>query len=181
MLKLHALSQDYSSQVQMNVHDKRKVEVMNLTGTVYIYSLASGYYSNFLAKPSTYSGYWGSSSDSTDKYRFDHEVSDRMRVEIVRNVDIQPKFKSVYFSAKGNEFRFRIFHGSGHFQVHLNNSDLADVIERDRNVTVYPKQEGSLEIMIEDVELPEAEFAVAELLISDIARLELDAPGSLIE
>lgn len=38
-----------------------------------------------------------------------------------------------------------------------------------------------MEIKIEDVELPESEMAVAELLISDIAKLDLDAPGSLIE
>jgi hypothetical protein len=29
--------------------------------------------------------------------------------------------------------------------------------------------------------LPDAEIAVAEMLISDIYRLELDAPGTLIE
>ncbi len=31
------------------------------------------------------------------------------------------------------------------------------------------------------MELPEAEIAIAEMLISDIYRLELDAPGTLIE
>jgi hypothetical protein len=31
------------------------------------------------------------------------------------------------------------------------------------------------------MELPDAEIAIAEMLISDIYRLELDAPGTLIE
>jgi hypothetical protein len=105
-----------------------------------------------------------------------------MHIEIVMNVDIQPKYKSIYLSSgEKNEFKFRILHGSGHFQIHLNNTDLADIIQREGYLTVIPRREGSLEIKVEDVEVPDSVMAVAEILISDIARLELDAPGSLIE
>ncbi len=38
-----------------------------------------------------------------------------------------------------------------------------------------------MEIKVEDVEVPDSVMAIAEILVSDIARLELDAPGSLIE
>lgn len=105
-----------------------------------------------------------------------------MIVEIVRNVDIQPKFKSIYL-AKDNSYSFKILHGSGHFSVSLNNSDIADkhYIDGERVITIYPKKEGPIEIRIEDVELPESVVAVAELLVSDIFRLELDSPGTLIE
>ncbi len=48
-------------------------------------------------------------------------------------------------------------------------------------MTIFPKAEGPLEIKVEDVEVPDSVPAVAELLISDIAKLDLDAPGSLIE
>lgn len=43
-----------------------------------------------------------------------YEVKDTMRIEVVLNVDIQPKYKCIYLSSKG-EFTFRILHGSGHF------------------------------------------------------------------
>lgn len=65
----------------------------------------------------------------------------------------------------------------------INDTEIADRshIEGDRFITIYPKKEGPIEIKVEDIELPEAEVAVAEMLISDIYRLELDAPGTLIE
>ena len=101
-----------------------------------------------------------------------------MRIEVVKNVDIQPKYKSVYIK---NDFKFRIIHGSGHFQVHLNNTNLAVAVERDGNLTITPLKEGPLQITVEDVEIPDSEMAIAEILISDIAKIELDSPGSLIE
>lgn len=112
----------------------------------------------------------------------DYPVKDQMRIEIVQNVDIQPKYKSLYI-ALDNSFKFKILHGSGHFSVSVNNTDLADRhhIEGDRYITIYPKKEGPIEIRVEDIELPDAEIAIAEMLISDIYRLELDAPGTLIE
>ena len=104
-----------------------------------------------------------------------------MRIEIVRNVDIQPKYKSLYISNKGNTYNYKIIHGSSHFAVSLNNTDLAEMQLRDGKITIEPRKQGSLEIKVEDVEIPESEYAVSEMLISDIARLELDSPGTLIE
>lgn len=72
-------------------------------------------------------------------------------------------------------------HGSGHFIVHINNTDIAEMHHSEGVITIYPKNEGSLEVRVEDAEIPESVVTTAELLISDIARLEIDAPGSLIE
>lgn len=80
-----------------------------------------------------------------------------------------------------DNFKFRISHGSGHYQISLNNSELAAVQERDGNVTIRPKKEGSLEIKVVDIEIPDSEPTYAELLISDIAKLEVDSFGTLIE
>ena len=87
-----------------------------------------------------------------------YKVKDQMRVEVVRNVDITPKYKSIYLSPiKGNEFKFNITHGSGYFYVHLNNTDIANFTERDGVLTIIPRREGALEIKIEDIELPDSE------------------------
>ena len=48
-------------------------------------------------------------------------------------------------------------------------------------VTLYPKRDGPIEIRVEDIEIPDSVVAISELLVSDIYRLELDAPGTLIE
>jgi hypothetical protein len=73
--------------------------------------------------------------------------------------------------------------GSGKFSVSINNTDIADksYIDGERTVTIIPKREGPISIRVEDLEIPESEVTVSELLISDIARLELDVPGTLIE
>ena len=91
------------------------------------------------------------------------------------------RYKGVNLSEEKNSFEFTIHRGSGYFSVSTNNTEIADIIHRDRKVTVIAKDEGALLIKVEDTEIPEAEFAYAELLISDIWRLELDAPGLLIE
>jgi len=125
--------------------------------------------------------YYYSSSD-IESLHTTHDIKDKLRIEVVRNVDIQPKYKSIYLQ-QDNTFQFKIYHGSGHFSVSLNNTQIADKhhIEGERTVTIYPKQEGPIEIRVEDLEIPDSEVAVAELLISDIRSLEIDAPGTLIE
>ena len=182
MLQLYTLRSEYDENVKENVYDKRRVEVMNFTGTVYIHALAQGYITRYLRKERGFSFSFGSTNLDTESLHLTHEIQDRMRIEVVQNVDIQPKFKSIYL-AKDNSFKFQILHGSGHFSVSVNNTDLCDRhhIEGDRFVTIYPKKEGPIEIKVEDIELPDSVYATAELLISDIFRLELDAPGTLIE
>ena len=54
-------------------------------------------------------------------------ITDRLKVEVVRNVDIEPKYKSLYIGASPQTYKLRILHGSGQFSVTLNNTALADV------------------------------------------------------
>ena len=54
-------------------------------------------------------------------------------------------------------------------------------MQKDREIYVTPKELGGLKIMVEDLDLPQSEVAVAEVLISDIAKLTLWAPLTLIE
>ena len=49
MLKLYPYREDYQSQVIDNVYDKRRVEILNETGTVKINANASGYYKSFFS------------------------------------------------------------------------------------------------------------------------------------
>ena len=60
-------------------------------------------------------------------------------------------------------------------------SDFANFSLRDGNLTVHPRHESAIDFSIKDLELPESKAAHAELLISDIFRIDLDAEGSLIE
>lgn len=111
-----------------------------------------------------------------------HDVKDSLRIEVVNNVEVQPKSKSIYLSIE-NKYTFYIVHGSGHFNVQINNTDIADklYIDGERIITITPKKEGPIEIRVEDIELPDSIVSSAELLISDIHYLELDSPGTLIE
>lgn len=74
-------------------------------------------------------------------------------------------------------------HGSGHFSVSINNTDIADkhYIDGQRTITIIPKKEGPIEIRVEDIEIPDSAISISELLISDVAKLEVDSPGTLIE
>jgi hypothetical protein len=78
---------------------------------------------------------------------------------------------------------FKIIHGSGHFSVSINNTDIADkvYIDGDRTITIIPKKEGPILIKVEDIEIQDSEISISEMLISDIDRLELDTPGTLVE
>lgn len=111
-----------------------------------------------------------------------HAVREEMRIDIVNNLDIEPKFKSVYFKGNKNPYTFHLSHGSGHFAVKVNDTEsLAVVRHIGRQVTIIPRSEGSLLITVEDVDLPESLPVTAELLISNVARLSLDTQGYLIE
>lgn len=136
--------------------------------------MARGYYTRFFRE--------GLSFKEVEPLNVPYEVKDTFRLEIVKNVDVQPKYKSVYLSQE-NQYKFTINHGSGHFSVTINNTAVADriYIDGERTVTIIPKREGPIEIRVEDIEIPESIVAISELLISDIKSLELDAPGTLIE
>ena len=74
-------------------------------------------------------------------------------------------------------------HGSGKFSVTLNNTDIADksYVDGERVITIIPKREGPITVKVEDLEIPDSEVSVTEILVSDISKLELDVPGTLIE
>lgn len=87
-----------------------------------------------------------------------------------------PKYKSLYIGSKAEPYKLQILYGSGHFAIRINNTDLAEIIHKDREVLVYPCGLGHLEVTIEDLELPESSVAVSTILISEIDRLSLYSP-----
>lgn len=52
-----------------------------------------------------------------------------MRIEVVRNVDIEPKYKSLYIGSAAEQtpkpYKLKILQGSGQFSVTLNDTSLA--------------------------------------------------------
>ena len=109
------------------------------------------------------------------------QLKTRIRVEVVKNVDIEPKFKSLYLGHNSQTYKLELLNGSGHFSVSLNNTQIAELVHKDREVLITPKELGSLEIRVEDLEIPDAEVATAEILVSDVSRLTVWAPRTLIE
>jgi len=103
-----------------------------------------------------------------------------MNIEVVKNVEVEPKTKSVYIGAS-TEFKLTIKEGSGHFSVSINDPDLAQVTHKDREIFVLAKKQGQLQITVEDLLVPGAEIKTASILISDIERIFLWSPHTLIE
>jgi uncharacterized protein with ACT and thioredoxin-like domain len=105
---------------------------------VYINANSKGYYSGFFSKDQYV-------SSQIESLNLPYEVKDQLRIEVVKNVDVQPKFKSIYLS-KDNKYTFRIMHGSGHFSVTINNTEIADkhYIDGERTITIIPKYEGPI-------------------------------------
>jgi len=104
-----------------------------------------------------------------------------MRIQVVRNVDIEPKYKSLYLGQAKQTYQLELLFGSGHFSVSLNDTRIADLNYKDREVFITPKELGAVEIRVEDLEVPDSVIATAEILVSDIHRLTLWAPRTLIE
>lgn len=59
------------------------------------------------------------------------EVSDVMRIQVVKGMEVEPKFKSLYVGAE-NAFVFNVLKGSGFFSVTLEDPDLIDLVHKDR-------------------------------------------------
>lgn len=93
---------------------------------------------------------------------------------------MSPTYKSIYLGSQST-FSFAILEGSGHFTISLSDNDIAHVVQKEREIVVTPKSAGRLEIRIEDVLLPESELTVATVLVSDIEKLYLWAPSTLME
>jgi hypothetical protein len=72
--------------------------------------------------------------------------------------------------------------GSGFFTVSHDNQDIVDIVHKEREIWVTPRSStGFIEIIIEDVEVPDSVPVIAQVLISDIDRLSLWSPRSLME
>ena len=173
-----------------------------MTGRVYLTAEASHYLEDYTASQARSEGgglfsFSGSGKESASKVMHgdysssvkgnafpvgtSEPVKSRMAIEVVRNVDVEPKFKSLYIGTQLQTYKLRILDGSGSFSVNVNNTKIADFVQKDREIFITPKDIGSLRIMVEDLELPQAKIATAELLISDVAKLTLWAPLTLIE
>lgn len=109
------------------------------------------------------------------------KVSNELNIQVVHNVEIEPKYKSLYFLGDKNPMKLKLVDGSGHFAVSVNDSKVADIQHVGRDITIIPKKEGSIKIFAEDVELPDSIIASSELLISDVKSIYLDSAGYLIE
>jgi hypothetical protein len=83
-------------------------------------------------------------------------LSDTLKVEVVRKLQVEPRFKSLYIGSL-SKFKLTIQEGSGHFIVTPNNTNIAEVVHKDREIFVSPKSAGMLELSVYDVELPGTE------------------------
>lgn len=111
----------------------------------------------------------------------DRAIEGRIQVQVVHNVDIEPKQKTIYFQGEQNPFSFLIREGSGEFQVTINDTSVAEKQVEGREVRILPKREGSLRITVEDLELPRSKPVSAVLHFSDVASLQLNSKVHLIE
>jgi len=163
-------------------YDKRFTRTFSDIGTLYLRAKSSAY---FDYKGSS-GGYFAAGSATTvplgrSSYGSDF-VEDVMKVQVVRNVEVWPKYKSVYIPKnRQTSFTFKIREGSGFYQVKTNDTEIAELTLKESEIIITPKHEGGLRITVEDIEVPESKFAVAELLISDIHRLKLEANATLME
>lgn len=107
-------------------------------------------------------------------------LSDTLKVEVVRKLQVEPRFKSLYIGSL-SKFKLTIQEGSGHFIVTPNNTKIAEVVHKDREIFVSPKSAGMLELSVYDVELPGTEPSKVYVLLSDVAELNLWSPSSLME
>jgi hypothetical protein len=47
-----------------------------------------------------------------------------MNVIVCKNVDVMPKFKSLYVGGSSQDFKLDILHGTGHFSVTFNDTTI---------------------------------------------------------
>lgn len=78
-------------------YEKRMIQIYNATGTVFLNSVSTKYNAEMMNNAGQKSGYFGRAPQLKDGLYVNHNVQDSMRIEVVENVDIQPRFKSIYF------------------------------------------------------------------------------------
>lgn len=112
------------------------------------------------------------------------KLIDKLLINVVHNVDITPKHKTIFFHEGKDDqysFKYTILHGSGNFFVTLNDSSLADKQVKGRSIQIIPRRAGSLQITVQDSDLPLSTPTTATLHISPITSLHLYSPVQLIE
>lgn len=108
----------------------------NVTGKVYLNAEASHYLSDFTKPKSTgkvtakdiMRGEYKSTINGGAVKFSTEPVKSQIVVEVVRNVDVEPKFKSLYIGQSEQTYKLRILHGSGAFSVTVNNTRLVDLV-----------------------------------------------------
>lgn len=176
----------FTNAVKQNRQAKRQVNFANQTGKVQLKSTSSGYQKQMLnLETSSYALFSSEQKDSSvwnlgPVSPFSQQIHALLNVEVVKNVEVEPKQKSVYIGST-TEFKLTIKEGSGHFAVSTSDAELAQVTHKDREIFVTPKKEGKLEIKVEDLLVPGAEIQTASILISDIDKIFIWSPHTLIE
>jgi len=110
LLQVHKFDESYERTILDNTYAKRQIRSFLEIGTVYIISESEHYYRQMTGEPTSYY-----SSNEVSSLETQKAITDRMKIQIVRNVDVEPRYKSLYLTDKGNSFTFRILEGSGFF------------------------------------------------------------------
>ena len=119
---------------------------------------------------------------SFENFALKDNIREEIDVTVCKNVEVFPKFKSLYVGSSNQDFKLSILHGTGHFSVTFDNTDLiTDYNHKGRDIYFKPAAPGTIEVKIEDIELPDAQPAFAEIVISDIGRLTMSSPQTLLE
>ena len=110
-----------------------------------------------------------------------YDVNNKKRIKLIERVKINPTFQTRYLNGE-NTAEFYIIDGSNSFRVKSNSTTIANLnhITSINTIEMSPQNEGAVEIIVEDLGVQILETASAELLVSDIYRIELTG-GGLIE
>ena len=110
-----------------------------------------------------------------------YDVSNQKKIKLIEKVKLNPPFQTRYIHHK-NLAEFYIEDGSGNVIANCNSTEVATLnhISELKTIEMSPQKEGATEITVEDPGADITEMATAELLVSDIYRIQLIG-GGLIE
>jgi hypothetical protein len=120
----------FTDAVKANRQAKREVQFANHTGRLQIKSQSMGYQKQMLnLEQTTYNIFTSEQKDASvwnlgPVSPFQQPLVDTMNIEVVKNVEVSPKYKSLYIGSQ-SEYKFIIKEGSGHFAVSINDLELA--------------------------------------------------------
>ena len=107
-----------------------------------------------------------------------YDVTNKKRIKLIEKVKINPLFQTRYLHNE-NTAEFYIIDGSNSFRVKSNSTNVANLnhITSINTIEMSPQNEGAIEIVVEDLGVEMLETASAELLVSDMYRIELTGGG----